>query len=748
MKRWFTLLSLALAASAAYAAGTATWELNNYRDFVLGRFTGVSLSRDGRLRLAPKLDTLFSSDQPVIWSVAQAKDGTLYAGTGHRGRLFRIDPAGKSSLLWTADQPEIFAVALDPKGVLYAATSPNGKVYRIQNGNVVEFFSPKATYIWSLAFARDGTLFVGTGDRGAVYRVDASGNGDVYYETGQSHVTCLALDEKGRLLAGTEPNGMLYRIEASDRAFVLYDANLPEIRAIRVGANGVIYAAAQGGASMRRALTPAPAFTTSPGAAPLTGPSTSITVTEDAAQGGIDVKPRPDSAKPSQPAAPQVTAQFTPVSDFPGVEKSALYKISTDNTVETLWSSKEENVYDLLQSGDQIVFSTDALGRIYRLAPDGKVTLLAQTNEGEATRLLQGSAGLLAATGDLGKIFLMGQDPGASGSFESPVHDAGSVARWGRLSWLAEGCPGCRLVFRTRSGNSMRPDRTWSDWSAPLTGADGSPVASPNARYVQWRAEFSGSSGSTPILDSTTLAYLPQNTPPVVRNISVTTQIGAAASKPAATQAVSSSYSITVTDGADTGPATSAGTPTQAVSRGGVRQLAIAWQAEDPDNDRLTFALHFRGEGEREWKLLKANLAESAFTVDGDVLADGKYFFRVTASDLPSNPASAAREAELISPPVLVDNTPPLVTVGAVKRAGAAVEIDFEAVDAASMLRRAEYSVDAGPWTPAEPADGILDSLKERLLVRLENLPASEHLVVLRVYDSAENAGLAKVLLK
>lgn len=748
MKPWLMLLLLTLGAPAAHAAGTSTWEMNNYRDFVQGRFDGVSLDRDGRLRLAPRLDTLFSSDQPVIWSLAQGADGTLYAGTGHRGRLFRIDPSGRSTLLWTADQPEIFAVALDPKGTLYAATSPNGKVYRIQEGKAAEVFAPKATYIWSLVFAPDGTMFVGAGDQGTVFRVDASGKGEVFYQTGQSHVVSMALDQKGRLLAGTEPNGILYRIEAPGRAFVLYDAGLPEIRAIKVAADGVVYAAAQGGAGMRRALSPAPGYTATPGASPLPPTTASVTVTEEAAQGGIDLKPKADAAKPAAVPAPQVTAQLAPLSEFPGVERSALYRISPDNTVETLWSSKEENIYDLLQFGGQIIFSTDALGRIYRLAPDGKVTLLAQTNEGEATRLLQGRAGVLAATGDLGKIFVMGDAPGTAGSFESPVHDAGSVARWGRLSWLAESCSGCRLVLRTRSGNSLRPDATWSEWSAPLAESSGSPVASPNARYIQWRAEFSGSAGATPVLDSTTLAYLPQNTPPAVRNISVTTQLGAAAAKPLATQSVSSSYSITVTDTVDSGPPTSAGTPTQAATRGGVRQLVIAWQAEDPDNDRLSFKLQFRGEGEREWKLLKSSIGENSYTVDGDVLADGKYFFKVTASDLPSNPASSAREAELVSPPVLVDNTPPLVTPGAIRRSGGKVEIDFDAADAASMLRRAEYSIDAGPWTPAEAADGILDSLSEHLVVRLEDVTPGEHLVVIRVFDSAENAGLAKVVLR
>jgi hypothetical protein len=117
-------LVLAMAAPALLASGTAAWEMNSYPDFIRGRFDGVSLSRDGRLSLAPKLDTVFSSDQSVIWSVAQAPDGSLYAATGHRGRVYRVDRTGKSSLIWTADQPEVFAIAVDRAGVLFAGTSP------------------------------------------------------------------------------------------------------------------------------------------------------------------------------------------------------------------------------------------------------------------------------------------------------------------------------------------------------------------------------------------------------------------------------------------------------------------------------------------------------------------------------------------------------------------------------------------------------------------------------------------------
>jgi hypothetical protein len=737
-------------ASVSFGAGTTAWEMNTYQDFIRGRFQGVSLSRDGRLSLAPQSETVFSSDQPIIWSVAQGPDGTLYAATGHRGRVFQIDKSGKSSVVWTADQPEVFALAVDRNGVLYAASSPDGKVYRIQNGKASEYFDPKAKYIWSLVAAPGGVLYAGTGDQGRVYRADAAGKGDLYYETGQAHVTSLSLDNQGRLLAGTEPNGILYRISGKDKAFVLYDASLPEIRAIVPMPDGTVYAAALGGSIAKRTQPlgqPAPGTGGSPA---VTTPPTTITVTAEAARAAEIKPPQPEAPKPAQPPqpTPQVTTQFTPVIDLANVEKSAVYMIHPDNSVETLWSSKEENVYDLLALPGQILFSTDSNGRIYRLSPDRKVTLVLQTNEGEATRLLSAGDAILAATGNRGRIYKLSGTPGTAGSYESPVHDAGSAARWGRLSWRAEVAPAAKLAFRTRSGNSAKPDKTWSDWSEPLTDASGAVIPSPTARYIQWKTDFSGNAGASPVLTNVTLAYLPQNNAPQVKSINVVTQVAPAPAAKPATQPASAPYTVTVTDTGESGPVTSAGTPTQTLSRASSDQISITWQAEDPDGDRLVYTLYFRGEGENQWKTLKANLHENSFSFDSEALADGKYYFRVTASDREVNPPAAAREAELVSAPVMIDNTPPVVTIPATRKAGSRVELEFEAVDAASPLRRCEYSLDAAPWVPIESVDGVIDSQREKFLLRLDNLSPGEHLVVIRAVDSANNAGLAKIVLR
>ena len=746
------LLALAGAACVAVpsmAATTAVWEMNSYTDFSRGKLIGLSLNRDGKLALAPKLETVFSPEQPQLWSLARAADGSIYVATGHRGRVYRVDPKGASSILWTSDQPEVFALAVDPKGVVYAGTSPDGKIYRIEpNGKASEYFAPGAKYIWALQFGSDGALYAGTGDQGKVFRISASGKGEVYYESGQSNITCLAVDTQGRLLAGSEPNGILYRISAANKAFVLYDSSLPEIRTIVTRPDGTIYASALGG-SLNKKAGAAGAISSLNSGTMVTAPGTTITVTDT--QAGLGLNQKQDAGKPVVSSTLSTgTAVATQAYEVSGVEKSAIYKINPDQTVETVYSSKEENIFDLTAAGDVLLFSTDGAGRVYRLNLDRKPTLIVQTNESEATRLLAEGDSIYAATGTAGRVYRIGTSLASSGSYESPVHDAGTTSRWGRLSWRADAPRGTNVSFRTRTGNSARPDNTWSDWSSALNDPSSGLITSPNARYIQWKAELAvsgtdskGNGQATPVVHSVTAAYLPQNTAPVVRSVTVSAK---GASATAATASSSTAFSVTVTDSGEA--STAAGTPSQTISRGAGQQLQIQWQADDPEGDRLMYSLYFRGEEEREWKLLRAGMFENSYLLDGDVLADGRYLFRVVASDKPSNPVVYARESEGVSAPVVIDNTPPIVTPGAARRDGMKLEIDVDVVDQSSALRRCEYSVDAASWIPLEASDGVTDSARERFELRLENLKPGEHLIVFRAYDSAGNAGLAKVIVR
>jgi hypothetical protein len=470
-----------------------------------------------------------------------------------------------------------------------------------------------------------------------------------------------------------------------------------------------------------------------------------ITVTESAqnTQQPSELKPRDQpkgTASSTLLTGPQApTPQVTEVS---GVDKSAIYRIGPDRTVETLRTSKEDNVYDLLLDGDSILFSTDVQGRIYR-SVDGRPTLVAEAGDGEVTRLLKTASGFYAALSSPARLLSFTSSGTAPAAYESTVRDSTTIARWGHLRWHGSGSG---VVFRTRTGNAIRPDSTWSPWSEPLRDPATAAITSPNARFIQWRAEWPA--GATSELDTIDIGYLPQNTPPTVRSITVTSVLTTNPAKASVSNAPSSSaYSVTVTDTGDAPAASAGSTVGQVVSRQTSTQAQVSWQADDADGDKLVYSVHFRGEDEKNWQLIRSRMFENALLMDADTLADGRYYFRVVASDSPSNAADYARQSELVSAPILIDNTPPVITPGAPRRSGTSLDIDIQAEDKTSALRRCEFSLDAGSWQQIEASDGVTDSPHEQFRLHLEMLRPGEHLLVFRVYDSANNAGLSKVVI-
>jgi sugar lactone lactonase YvrE len=746
-------LFLALSTSL-FAATSTTWEVSGFNELVNGRLSGLSLTADGLLRLGPTVRWTSNLDQPVAWALVNAPDGTLYAATGNQGKVFRIGADGRSTLVWTAPESEVFALLVDSKGILYAASSPNGGVYRIDPNGAKQIWRSPARYLWALQQGSDGTLYVATGQPGKVFRISANGQAAEYYDTGQTNVTALTAGADGQMYAGTDPNGIVYSIEAPGKATVVYDSTLPEIRAITQASNGDLYVAAMGGAASSRSAVPASASAVSTTAVVAANP-TVVTVTAAKSNGlpsnasdddQVQIKST-DIGKSTTSAASVAATSNTAVTEVTGVERSAIYRITPERVIQTLWSSSTSNVYDLVSDGDAVVFGTDERARIYRLT-GRRATLVAEAGSGETTRLLTSAirGELTAVLSNPARILRFGGNATGAGSYESQVHDAASIAHWGHLQWHGTGSGVC---FRTRTGNAARPDATWSAWSAPISESGTALISSPPGRYLQWRAEWAP--GATAQLDDIVVPYLPQNNPPAIHSVTVTSVSGSNAAKANAglpTTSNAGAYSITVTDTGEAPPASSSTTSAQMVSHLATTQTQISWQADDPDGDKLVYSIYFRPEDATEWQLVRNKIFENTLLLDPDVFADGRYFFRVVASDAPSNPAQYVQTAEMISSPVVIDNTPPVVTAGPARRTGDAIDVEVEASDRSSSLRLCEYSLDAGMWQPIEAEDGITDSPHERFRLRLERVRPGEHLLVFRVFDAANNAGLAKVLLR
>ena len=728
---------------------TSFWQIGTFDEFLQGTLQNVSLSKEGELKLAPEAQTVFNPEEALALSLAADRQGNLYIGTGHLGKVYRVDPQQKGSLFFTAEESDIFALASGPDGALYVGSAPEGKIYRVTpDGKSSVFYDPEAKYIWALAFDTKGNLFVGTGDQGRILKIDPAGKSEVFFDSKQTHIMCVIFDPKGNLLAGSVPNGLVYRIDPAGKAFVLYQDTLPEIHELAVDSEGRIYAAALGGAGGKGSQQ---LFMPQPGTQQA-APVTTITVTAEAGE----VSGAPGAAQ--QP--PQMAAAPTPSLKRPAPQTSglavpqipqgrgSLIQILPDHSAETLWSSNSESIFGLAVRNNQVLFSTDANGRIFDLtpSPDGqKLTLLTATQESLATRLMLRGPDLYVATSNIGKLFRVGSSVGHVGSFESPVKDTKIVSRWGTLSWRGKAPEGSAVEFYTRSGNSDRPDRTWSDWAGPFTNSNGSSITSPPARYLQWKTALRSASGAVPVLNEVTVSYVNQNLPPQIRSLDVST--GSERTGPTGTSSTSGPGTtgiVTVTSI----PTVSYTAPSVSGSNTGPKPTTLNWKADDSNGDTLVFSLQVRGADEEEWHLVKDKLQQTSFTLDPNSLADGKYVARLIASDEASNPREAARSAELVSAPFWVDSTPPQVRASKEKVTATGVEVAFQAEDATSPLSKAETSLDGEDWQNVYSDDGIVDTRSETFTVRTRKLDPGEHVLTLRATDTAGNVGVGKAVLR
>jgi hypothetical protein len=119
----------------------------------------------------------------------------------------------------------------------------------------------------------------------------------------------------------------------------------------------------------------------------------------------------------------------------------------------------------------------------------------------------------------------------------------------------------------------------------------------------------------------------------------------------------------------------------------------------------------------------------------------------VTASDVLGNVKEEVLTGQLISPPFLIDNTPPVISAITGAREGTGWHATWNATDALNVIKRAEYSIDGGEWTLVEPSTKLSDSPSLRYDLKLPVVSPGEHVFAVRVTDDYDNQAVAKAIM-
>ncbi len=656
------------------------------------------------------------------------------------------EPLARPVSVWTVADAEAFGAGRFDGTYL----SEDGKVAMAPRR--AELGRPETDRAWAVLPRADGSVLVGGwGERATLHRVAPGGEPTELLAAEDAGVTALCALDGATALAATAPSGTLWRV-TGEQATQLAQLPEPYIWAMVPDGAGGVYAATGNRGRLYRVDA--------------NGTATLVFESRDrhllalcaAPEGGVYVGAYPTGrvyriadgvaqsvfqAEDAGVLSLAATARHL----YVGTAGSGqVYRLDRDGNVAELLSGDGGNIYALAPAGDLVYAAAGSPGRILRFNGDAQRAEVYRTEEPLLLGLSADPARLICSVAVTGEVLALDLSGSERGYYLSPVHDAGVAARWGVARWGYDSTNNAVVAIETRSGNSTTPDAAWSEWSTGMVEHEGQPVTSPPARYVQFRASFFGQAGDVCALDRVSLFYRTINRAPTVTLKAPT-------------------------DGA--------------LAR---EDLELEWEAEDPDDDKLTYRAHFAPLGSDDWQEIRPAadedeasgeespaadeepaeqpapdeeepaeteeqpkaagdeavevaetepLEETSVTWDTTGVADGLYRLRITASDAVRNPDDP-REAEVISGVVRIDNSAPAAEPAPVEEPVPPVT-ELVLRDAGSWLSSAEYRLDDGKWVALLPLDGIFDSPVET--VRLPAIDTADGPVVfaLRVRDAAGN---------
>jgi hypothetical protein len=690
-------------APQARAEQARFYNLEGFGTWLDGNPESTAITEDGEVTLPSPARERYK-DSAASYSAAAAFGDDIAVAQVDDGRVLLVLRDGKTKEIFRSEERMITAMVASDDA-LFVAAGPPAKIYRVtKKGDATEYHTPDASFVWDLAVGPKGALYAVTGEPGTVLRIekaDGKGDGEVLFKSEQAHLRSVAYDARLGVLVGGGEHGVLYNATPDKpKAFhALFDSGHPEITGIVVQ-DGAIYVAGVTGA---QAL-----------------------------------------------AAEEGNEQQSGKSKGPEV-KSQLARVMPDGTSEVLAGSSDEAIFDVaVDARGAVAVATgatgrdDPRGRLYTIDPKTRqIAMVYQSASRRITHLLPLGKGALAAVASGGgRIVYFAPGLATKGEFFTTPFDTTINSRFGMVEIDADTPTGTKVLASVRTGQTSKPDETWTEWSNDVASPGQVAPKTEIGRYMQIRLTLQGDGKATPRVARVRLAYLRQNLRPFVREV-VAMKKGLAL-LPLFNEE-SKNKNISLTDKGGNSGQSKDDEPTKNSTR--ARQVAeegaltVKWVAEDPNGDELRYDLMVRGPGFPEWKPLKNDLEDAFFTLQAAQLADGHYQFRVRATDAPSNPDGTQETDTKESSAVLIDNTPPKIDPLQVTQNGRRVTVRGVIADAVGPLVDAGYALDGGRFKMIAPDDGVLDGPGESFTLRLGDLAPGPHTVTVRAQDEGENVG-------
>jgi len=745
-------LFLAVNTDHTYAVTTKMWTSTEQAEIAKGKLQNISVHRNGKFTLSPEKRRINEIPAAYVWCLVADGTDSLLAGTGNPGSIFRVRHDGNVVEYYKTPELHVQTLAIDSAGNIFAGTLPHGRIYKITSEGKGEIFCELPDpYIWDMVSDSNGNLYAATGDNGVIYKISDRGIPSVFFDSPSSSILDLVIDNYGSIYAASEPEGLIYKITPDGKASVLYDAEEDEIHCLAIDKKGVLYAGTSSGTPpvLRAPIPPAPPEVLLPLLMEeFPGEPSDVWLDYVMPDNNLEVTDQPSM----KDAYAENGIEERPVMP----EKNSVYRIDKDGRVKEIFAVKDSFILCLsVDDNNDVLVGTGNRAKLFKINSNEEPSLLHDFSESQILDILSYKDGTkYMATGNNANIYQLSGAYSNEGTYESAVHDTTYISSWGCISWKEKIPSQTNILLSTRSGNNKKPDSTWSDWTGEYQ-QNGGKIQSPPARFIQYRTTLTtDNSKATPALDNVSIAYLPQNQSPIIRNVEVTTP------RHFPGDALDNHNDANIKNKAPSSPGN--------VYKGGIQRNVyehvvhgpkklISWEADDPNNDKLEFDLEYKSVDEYKWKELKRNVKEeNEFYWNTNRIPDGYYQAKVIASDDLDNPLELALKEEVESETFLIDNTRPTVSdlktviegnsTDSHGRPGYSIIVSGIAKDELCNITDIQYSINSGDWKTAFPEDKIFDSTEETFLLRIPYISPDEHTIVINAIDYEGNIGSSRIV--
>src|SRR5262245_4182275 len=311
-----------------------------------------------------------------------------------RGQLL-LGPA--SELVYETAAPFLWTVVPGTDGSLFIGTGNDGRVFKVdQQGKGSPFFDSAELEVHALAAAPDGGIYVGTSPDGKIYKVDRNGTATTFFEPGEKYIWSLVTDPKGNLYAATGEKGVIFKIAPDGKGAKFYEAKATHATSLAFDKSGNLYVGTESPGRVLRVDPQGKAFVL------LDSPFQEVRALRFDDKGVLYVAAL--SGRPSSGGPPRTEPNIPPTPpDSPG---TPVVSVSTEITAIA--------VADIPGAGPTSgrVDTRNARGAIYRIAPDGLWDQLWESREDLPYDLTFDTEGRqIVGTGSKGKVYRLEGDP-------------------------------------------------------------------------------------------------------------------------------------------------------------------------------------------------------------------------------------------------------------------------------------------------------------------------------------------------